>query len=286
MASRPLGVFVTRPASARTPRWWAVVEAESPIVLAAALNEHPCSPSNRSTAKRVGEAMARATTRSFSISNLSIPIETSARFRRDYARMGDVPLQFHVLAVATPDVCAPLILGGHAGHPSGVAGACEECRREHPPHANGLFSAVAGDAVDAGDTPPSFARWEFRKMRESPAVTPAPHTWGTRARIVFPKGRADGHPPHAPHPPHEPFSRGKRAGDTRRNGRSIHCHPSPACPAEGRGRDDPLTKKRPTHCPCVGLCGHFWLAYLQYTPRPRGSLDVAHKKTCTSASGD
>jgi hypothetical protein len=73
-----------------------VVEAESPIVLAAALNEHPCSPSNRSTAKRVGQAMARATITILSMFLLSIPIETSATFRRDYGAVGIVTTHFDV----------------------------------------------------------------------------------------------------------------------------------------------------------------------------------------------
>jgi hypothetical protein len=51
-------------------RWWAVVEAESPISLAAAVSDRPCSPSNRSNAKRVGQAMARATITIRSMFNL------------------------------------------------------------------------------------------------------------------------------------------------------------------------------------------------------------------------
>jgi hypothetical protein len=83
-------------------RWWAVVEAESPISLAAVVNGHPCSPSNRSTAKRVGEAMARATITIFSMSNVSRCIETSARFCGGYAAVAWPPSYFDVHGFADP----------------------------------------------------------------------------------------------------------------------------------------------------------------------------------------
>ena len=99
-----------------------MVEAESPIVLAAALNEHPCSPSKRSTAKRVGQAMARATITILSMFLLSIPIETSARFRRDYGAVDGLPAHFHARAWMHSCPSAGSVVDPNRGRQTGLDG--------------------------------------------------------------------------------------------------------------------------------------------------------------------